>query len=155
MILSGGTGTGKTNLLLNIILLFASFDKLYMYSKHLHQPKMVMLQEIFDKVADKLGEENILTMSNDIDEVVPVDELDRDCMNLVVFDDFVMEKNQDVIKDSFARGRHGNASTIYLTQAYLRVPRIIRLNSHYFCFFNTPNRREMRPSHTLSFTLIN
>ena len=76
-----------------------------------------MLQELFDKVADKLGEEDILSMSNDIDEVVSVDELDSDCMNLVVFDDFVMEKNQDVIKDYFVRGRHSNASTIYLTQA--------------------------------------
>ena len=41
MLIVGQTNTGKTSFLLNLILRrFIEYDKIYLYSIHLHQPKM-------------------------------------------------------------------------------------------------------------------
>ena len=39
------------------------------------------------------------------DEICPVDDLDNEAQKLVVFDDFVCEKNQKPLIDYFIRGR--------------------------------------------------
>jgi len=142
MIINGGTNTGKTNLVMNIIYKFATFDKLWFYSKHLHQPKMVMLKEFFDKVEEKT-EQQLLHTGSTIEEIVPVDDLDSSIQNLVVFDDFVLEKDFTPITNYYIRGRHSNCSCIFLSQAYTKIPRGIRINTHYYCFFKIPNRREV------------
>ncbi len=141
MIINGGTGTGKTNLVFNIILKFSCFDKLWIYSKHLHQPKMRMLEDFFRKVEEKTGEE-IYHSGNTIEDVVSVDDLGEG-QHLIVFDDFVLEKDFSPITNYYIRGRHANCSTIFLSQAYTKIPRAIRTNSHYYIFFKIPNRREL------------
>ena len=142
MLIVGQTGCGKTNMLLNLILKFSSFDRLYIFSKHLHQPKMVLLNDIFDKVKEKT-DEDILFMSNTLDDLPPVDEMDSELQNLIIFDDMICEPNLTPVVDYFIRGRHSNCSSIFLSQIYTKIPRQIRLNTHYFCFFNTPNRLEI------------
>lgn len=142
MLIVGQTNCGKTNMLLNLILKFSTFDKLYIFSKHLHQPKMVLLNDIFDKVKEKT-DEDILFMSNELDDLLPVDEIDDEVQNLIIFDDMICEKDLTPVIDYWIRGRHSNCSCIFLSQIYTKIPRQMRLNSHYFCFFNTPNRLEL------------
>ena len=137
MIISGQTGAGKTMLLLNLIVKWIVFDKLYLYTKHMDQPAVQMLITFFEKIQAKTGEE-LLFVSSDIEDVVPVDELDGSIQNLVVFDDFILESNLDTVVDYYVRGRHRNCSNIFLTQIYTKIPRPIRLNTKIFCFFFFP-----------------
>ena len=60
---------------------------------------------------------DIMTVSND--KIIPVGEMDyEDNQKLVIFDDYVCEKNQRQIVDYFIQGRHKNCSVIYLSQSF-------------------------------------
>lgn len=137
-IISGGSGTGKTNMVLNFIYRFADFDKLFIYTKHPNQPKFAQLMQLFE---DGGRSDDIIVGTNSEDVPAP-EELDCDNQNLILFDDMLLEKDQTPIIEMFIRGRHSNASVIYLTQSYFKVSRNIRLQCSYFSFYEC-NRREM------------
>ena len=61
---------------------------------------------------------------------------------IVIFDDFVCEKNQKPLVDYFIGGRHKNCSVIYLSQSYYLTPKDIRLNCSHFCIFDSPSANE-------------
>ena len=86
--------------------------------RHIDQPVVQMLITFFDKIQAKTGEE-ILFISNDLDDVVPVDEIDSSLQNLVIFDDFILSNNLNIVQEYYVRGRHQRCSTIFLTQIYL------------------------------------
>jgi len=67
------------------------------------------------KPISKEGGYDILEVSN---EIKPVSEMNNGNQKLVIFDDFVCEKNQAPLTDYFIRGRHQNCSVIYLSLSY-------------------------------------
>ena len=80
-------------------------------------------------------------MSND--EITPVTEMDyADNQKLVIFDDYVCDKNQRQIIDYFIQGRHKNCSVIYLSQSFYKTPKDIRLNCSHHCLYELPSSRE-------------
>ena len=82
-----------------------------------------------------------MTVSNDA--IIPVTHLAYEYnQKLIIFDDYVCEKNQRQIIDYFIQGRHKNCSVIYLTQSFYKTPRDIRLNCTHFCIFDFPSSRE-------------
>ena len=76
------------------------------------------------------------------DEIPSLDELNDDNQKIVVFDDFVCEKNQKPLIEYFIRSRHKNCSVIYLSQSYYLTPKDIRLNCSHFCIFDSPSANE-------------
>jgi len=148
LLICGQTGCGKTNLLLNLLLNYLYYNKLYVYAKDLSESSYMYLQEFFDDVHKKIEEdynmtESIATFSSNKADIVDVDDLDKEYQNLIIFDDFVTEKDQDSIIELFTRGRKKNASVIYLTQSYYSTPKDIRLQCNYFMFFNIGSKREV------------
>ena len=91
---------------------------------------------------EKINEE-FYEFSSDKDDIVEVDGLNPSFQNLIIFDDFLTEKDQSLIKDLFIRGRKKNCSVIYLTQSYYSTPKDIRLNCNYFIFYQISKRQEM------------
>jgi hypothetical protein len=73
----------------------------------------------------------IAHFSSNKSDIVQVDNLDKEYQNLIIFDGFVTEKDEDLIIDLFIRGRKKNASVIYLTQSYFSTPKDIRLECSY------------------------
>ena len=135
--ISGASGTGKTNILLNLILQYLTFDKLYVYAKDLCEAKYDFLQ----KVCAKFEEDVLFAKDRNI---ISVDDLDPEKQNLIVFDDYVTENScQQKIEDLFIRGRKKNASIIYLTQSYYRTPKNIRLQCDYIILMKSCNQREI------------
>ena len=148
LLICGQTGCGKTNLLLNLLLKYLYYNKLYVYAKDLSESSYMYLQEFFDDVQRKLEEdynitESVATFSSNKADIVDVDNLDKQYQNLIIFDDFVTEKDQDSIIELFTRGRKKNTSVIYLTQSYYSTPKDIRLQCNYFMFFNIGSKREV------------
>src|SRR5437870_12061441 len=148
LLICGQTGCGKTNLLLNLLLHYLYYNKLYVYAKDLSESSYMYLQEFFDDVQRKLEEdysitESVATFSSNKADIVDVDNLDKQYQNLIIFDDFVTEKDQDSIIELFTRGRKKNTSVIYLTQSYYSTPKDIRLQCNYFMFFNIGSKREV------------
>jgi hypothetical protein len=136
MIIAGKTNCGKGNLLQNMIMRFCNFKKLYIYAKQIHQEKYKQIEKAFEEIPEQL------VMSNDWNDIIGVQELDG-LQSLIIIDDFVSTPEaQTKIIDLWISARHGNASCIYLTQMYTKVPRPIRLNTHYFAIYKTGNRKE-------------
>ena len=50
---------------------------------------------------------------------------------VVIFDDYICDKNQNQIIKYFIQGRHKNCSVIYLSQSYYKN---IRLNRDHFIY---------------------
>jgi len=136
MLIIGPSGCGKSNLLMNLILKYLYFDKLFLYSKHLDQP-------LYKKLVEASEGDSCFTFSNNAEDVVDIDSLDPDEQNLICFDDFLTEKNQDVFTKFVIRGRHKNCSVIYLTQSYFSTPKDLRLNCNFFILFDVRSKREL------------
>ena len=66
----------------------------------------------------------------------------EDNQKLVIFDDYVCERNQRQLIDYFIQGRHKNCSVIYLSQSFYKTPKDIRLNCSHYCLYEFPSSRE-------------
>ena len=64
---------------------------------------------------------------------------------LIVFDNMINnEKLNPIITELFIRGRKLSISIIFISQAYLKVPKDVRLNSTHFFILKIPNQRELQ-----------
>ena len=142
MLICGNSGSGKTNLLHHMLiepLLY--YDEIYLYAKNLDQEKYQNLMNKMNEISRKGAGYDIMTVSND--KIIPIRDIDyEDNQKLVIFDDYVCEKNQRQIVDYFIQGRHKNCSVIYLSQSFYKTPRDIRLNCSHYCIYEFPSSRE-------------
>lgn len=144
ILISGPSGCGKTNLLLNLIYDLLTWDVLYIYAKDISEQKY----ETLYKVCQLANVKNPFNYVFDMENIVDVDELDSSKHNLIVFDDFVTDRdNMDKISALFIRGRKKNATVIFLSQSYYATPKLIRLQCNYFCIFRPSDDREIGELH--------
>ena len=112
MLICGNSGSRKTNLLYHMLiepLLY--FNEIHLYAKNLDQEKCQNLMDKMNEMSRKVGYD-IMTVSND--KIIPMGDMDyEDNQKLVIFDNYVCEKNQRQIVDYFIQGRHKNCSVIY------------------------------------------
>jgi len=136
-IIAGGSGCGKTNLLMNLLIRpgFLNYDRLHIYSKSLHQPKYQLLQEWASQINSCANASAIITFHT-CSDIIPVEELNPQQRTIMVFDDVMLEKNQTPIEKYFSQGRHGGADSFYLCQSYFRIPKqAIRDNANLLILF--------------------
>ena len=127
MLVCGPSGSGKTNALMHMIYNMLYFDKVYLYAKNLEQSKYQNLMDVFPPISDEVGYDVIEARN---DEIIPVQDLDSDSQKIVIFDDFVCDKNQKPLIDYFIRGRH------------YKTPKDIRLNCLHFSIYEFPSTNE-------------
>ena len=141
MLICGNSGSGKTNLLYHMLmepLLYC--DKIYLYAKNLEQEKYQNLMQEMNEASEETGY-NVMEVSND--KIIPITHLPyENNQKIIIFDDYVCEKNQREIVDYFIQGRHKNCSVIYLSQSFYKTPRDIRLNCSHYCICEFPSSRE-------------
>lgn len=93
-----------------------------------------------DEISKAVGYD-VLICSND--EIIPIENLmENESQKIVIFDDFICDKNQKPLIDYFIRGRHKNCSVIYLSQSFYKTPKDIRLNCSHFCIYDFPSSNE-------------
>ena len=142
MLICGPSNSGKTNTLLHMLYELLEYDKIYLFSKNLHQNKYQnLLQEFAEKYNPKVGYDIIEAYG---DEIIPLEELRADNQKIVVFDDLVCEKNQNDIINYFINGRHKNCCVIYLSQTFYKVPKDIRVNCSHLCIFRLDPKENKR-----------
>ena len=141
MLICGNSGSGKTNLLNRMLIEpLIHYDEIYLYARNLEQEKYQNLIQKMRQLSHKVGYD-ILNVSND--KVIPVDEVNyEDNQKVVMFDDYVCDKNQRELIDYFIQGRHKNCSVIYLSQSFYKTPKDIRLNCSHYCIYDFPSSRE-------------
>ena len=146
----GGSGSGKTNTLLNFINEQNDIDKIYLYARDLNEPKYKVLIEKLENAGIKhLHDPNAcIECSNTMDDVyenINDYNLSRKRKILIVFDDMIADimthkKFQSIIKELFIRCRKLNISLVFITQSYFSVPK----NSTHYLIMKINNKRELQ-----------
>jgi general stress protein 26 len=142
MILAGSTGSGKTNLLINMLMNGSvKYDDIKIYTTTPYQDNYQFLRDYFDGVKKQLQlPYDIVTFHNPEDGIEDPSHLDKSKTHIVVFDD-VMNENQKVMTDYFTRGRHNNANVFYLCQSIHQLKKHgIRQNANIFILFHQDDK---------------
>ena len=149
-----GSGSGKTNSLLNLINQQDHIDKIYLYAKDLSEPKYEFLVKKREDVGIKYcNNTNAFTeYSNRMDDVYQnIDDYNpsRKRKILVLFDDMIADimtnkKFRTIIEELFIRCRKLNISLVFITQPYFSVPKDVRLNSTHYLIMKINNKRELQ-----------
>ena len=153
----GGSGSGKTNTLLNLIKEQDSrdvIDKIYLYAKDLSEPKYeYLIKKREDAGIKHLNDPNaFIECSNTMDDVyenINNYNPSRKRKVLIVFDDMIADimsnkKFQAIIKELFIRCRKLNISLVFITQSCFSVPKDVRLNSTHYLIMKINNKRELQ-----------
>ena len=154
ILIIGGSGSGKTNALLNLINNQPDIDKIYLYAKDLYEVKHQFLINKRNEIGLNHFDDSkaFIEYSNDMQDVYKnIDEynIDKDRKILIVFDDLIadMINNKElnsIITELFIRGTKLNISLAFITQSCFEVPKDIRLNTTHFFILKIPNKRELQ-----------
>ena len=153
ILIIGGSGSGRTNAILNLINKQPDIDKIYLYAKVPYEAKYQYLINKREKVGlNHYSDLKPLTeYSNDMQGVYKnIDEynVDKERKILIVFDDVIADminnkKLNSIVTDLFIRGRKLNISLVFIKQSYFKAPKDVRLNSTHFFIMKIPNRRKL------------
>ena len=154
IIIIGGSGSGKTNALINLINEQNDIDKIYLYARDLNEPKYkILIKKRKDAGIKHLNDPNaFIECSNTMDDVyenIHDYNLSRKRKILIVFDDMIADimtnkKFQSIIKELFIRCRKLNISLVFITQSYFSVPKDVRLNSTHYFIMKINSKRELQ-----------
>ena len=145
ILIVGGSGSGKANALLNLINNQPDIDKIYLYAKDPYESKYQYLIYKHEKVGlDHFDDPKAcIEYSNDMqDEYKNLEDYNprKNRKVLIVFDDRIADIINNKMLDSivnelFIRGRKINVSIVFITQSYFKVPRVVRLNTTHFVYY--------------------
>lgn len=146
-IVCGPSNCGKTNVIIGLLLHKHGlrFNKVYIYSKTLYQPKYTYLERVFNLIP------NISLEKYDSNDHI-LSPHDAQPNSVIIFDDVVCE-NQNNIRDYFAMGRHKLIDCFYLSQTYSKIPKqLIRDNTNLLIVFKQDdvNLRHIYDEHVSS-----
>ena len=151
ILIIGGSGSGKTNTLLNLIKEQDDIDKIYLYAKDLSETKYESLIKKRKDVGTKYcNDPNAFNeYSNKIDEVYQnIGDYNprRIRKILIVINDMIAEimgnkKFQAISKELFIRCRKLNISFVFITRSYFSVLKEGRLNSTHYLIMKVNNRK--------------
>ena len=128
ILIIGGSGSRKTNTLLNLINEQNDIDKIYLYARDLNQPKHKILIKKREGAEIKyLNNLNtFIECSDTMDDVyesIHDYNSNRKRKVFIVFDDIAVimtnEEFQAIIKELFIRCRKLNISLVFITQSFL------------------------------------
>ena len=151
ILIIGGSGSGKTNALLNLINNQPDIDKIYLYPKDPYEAKYQYLINKREKVGlDHFdGLKAFMEYSNDMQDVHKnIEDYNpiKKRKILIVFDDMIADminnnKLNPVVTELFIRGRKLKS---YFKKSYFKVPKDVRLNSTRFFIMKISNKRELQ-----------
>ena len=154
ILIIGGSGSGKANVLLNLIENQPDIDKIYLYAKDPYEAKYQYLINKREGVGINHFNDPkaFIEYSNDMRNVYKnIDDYNPDKENkiLIVFDDMIADmihnkKLNSIVTELFIRGRKLNISLVFITQSYFKVPKDVRLNTSHFFIAKIPNKKEIQ-----------
>ena len=152
-LIMGGSGSGKTNALLNLINNQPEINKIYLYAKdqylinkrekvglgHFNDPKTFI--EYSNDVQDVYKKLKAIPLMNIIQE--------KKRKILIAFDDIIADminnkKLNSIVTELFIRSRKLNISIVFITQSYFKVPKDVRLNSTHSFIMKIPSKKELQ-----------
>ena len=152
--ISGGSGSGKTNALINLINEQHDIEKIYLYARDLNKPKNQFLIKKREDVGIKhVNDSNaFIECSDTMDDVYEnIDDFSPSGKRkkLIIFDDMIADimtnrRFTAIVKELFITCRKLNISLVFIKQSYFSVPKDVRLNSTHYLIMKINNRRELQ-----------
>ena len=146
-IISGGTGSGKTNAFLNFLKRSPNvFDKVCVFNNGIEDPLYSFLEDKFEDVVE----------INHLDDLPDLDELDKpsDETWAMVFDDFVGilggkdKKNSRLLETKLnnyaVAGRKKKITMFYISQSFYTVPLMVRENTRNLLLCKSYDNKDMK-----------
>ena len=135
--ITGGSESGKINVLLSLINHEADIDKIYLYAKDGYNAKYKLINK-----RESTGLKYLNDLKAFIEYTINVDGIYKNIEEynpnknkkiLTVFDDMIADilsnkKLNPVVTELFIKRRKLNISLVFITQSYFAVPKNIRLN---------------------------
>ena len=154
ILIIGGSGSGKTNVLLNLTENQPGIDKIYLCAKDPYEAKyqyLINKREVvgIDHFNDpKAFIEYSYDMRN-VYKIINQYSPSKENKILIVFVDMIADmihnkKLNSIVTKLFIRGRKLNISLVFITQSYFKVPKDVRLNTSHFFIAKIPNKRELQ-----------
>lgn len=139
MIVVGASGSGKTNITLNLITQFTNtFNHISIFTQNADE-------ELYNYLRKKISHDS-LSIYEGIEALNEIN-IDKHFkgQNLVIFDDLALTKNQDKISEFYIRGRKiaNGISMVYLSQKYALIPPEIRSNINYCILKKIASERDL------------
>ena len=139
ILIIGGSGSGKTNSLFNLINQHPDIDKIYLYAKDSYEAKYQFLIKKREDVGTKHFNDltAFIEYSNDMGNIYKnIEEYNPNKKRkiLIVFEDMIA----DMLSNKL------NISLVCLTQSYFAVPKNISLYSTHCFIMKIPNKRELQ-----------
>ena len=142
ILIIGGSGCGKINVLLNLIQNQPDILKIYLYTKDPYEVKYQYLIKIREKVGidphnDPRAYIKYSSDMHDVYKKINYYNHDKENIILIVFDEMIADminnkKLNSVITELFIRGRKLNIYLVFITRSYFKVPKYVRLNTAHF-----------------------
>jgi hypothetical protein len=137
--LIGGSGSGKTQFLLNFLdRVGARFFEIYIYTTDPFEKLMLLLKK---KIPEAI-------ITNEIDEIPELSEFNNDTERekLIVFDDFITLSHKEMVKlDEYAiAGRKFGFTSIFMAQNYRQMDKNIVRNLNYIVIFKLNDNTTLR-----------
>ena len=134
MLICGPSNSGKTNTLLHMLYELLEYDKIYLFSKNLHQNKYQdLLQEFAEEVNPDptVGYEVIGAYGG---EIIPLEELPVNNQKIVVFDDLVCEKTKAISLIILSTGGTKTAALFTSLKVFTRCRKTSVITAAIFVF---------------------
>ena len=154
ILIVGGSGSGKTNALSNLINNQPDIDQIYLYAKDPYESKYRYLINKRETIGlDHFDDPKaFLEYSNDMQNVYKsIEDYNPGKTHeiLIVFDYMIADminnkKLNKIVTELFIRGRKRNISIAFITQSYFKVPKDVRLNTTHFFIMKIPNKTELQ-----------
>ena len=126
------SGSGKTNLLLNIIYeMNNTFHKIIVVTK--------APEPLYDMLVDRIKNVEIHYEGS----YPTIEKMEEGCNGLIIYDDQVTTKDNR-ISEMYIRGRKLHYSSIYISQSYFGTPKLVRQNINYLWLGRGINKRDLR-----------
>ena len=154
ILIVGGSGSGKTNALLNLVKNQPDIDKIYLHAKDPYEAKYYYLINKREKVGlDHFKDPKaFIDYSNDMEDVYKnIEDYNPNKKRkiLIIFYDMIADiinnkKLNPVVTGLFISGRKLNTSILFITQSYFKLPKDVRLDSTHFFIMKIPNKKELQ-----------
>ena len=154
ILIIGGSGSGKTNALLNLINNQPDIDKIYLYAKDPYEAKYQYLINKRESIGLNHYDDAkaFIEYSNNVqDDYKNIDQYnaDKERKILIVFDNMIADMINNkmlnsIVTELFIRGRKLNISLVFITQSYFKVLKDVTLNTTHFFITKIPNKRELQ-----------
>jgi len=148
----GSAGAGKTNTAMNIIVGTAYFTKIWLCVKTPEEPLYQFLIDTIKEIEKDLKrkgkldpDRELVTVVTNVGELPSVDTFDNKDRNLVLFDDVITDAKAQLkeIEKYWVYGRKHGITTMFLSQSYFRIPKLIRDNTDVLILRGVLGKRDL------------